>query len=247
MKNTIIHGDALDVMRQIPKGSVPLIITSPPYNLGQTSGGGLKGAKGVGKWASAKLADGYDKHDDAMPYSQYVEWQRDCLGAMMSLLSDDGALFYNHKWRVQKGLIQDRSEIVSGFPVRQIIIWRRKGGINFNRQYFLPTYEVVYMIAKKDFKLNKGASGIGDVWDIGQEMKNGHPAPFPVELPRRIIAATSAGLVLDPFCGSGTTCLAAKELHRDFIGIDNSLEYVNLAKSRVGSRRKVFCRGVRPL
>lgn len=46
-------------------------------------------------------------------------------------------------------LIQDRHEIVQDFPVRQIIIWKRKGGINFNPGYFLPTYEVIYLIAKK--------------------------------------------------------------------------------------------------
>jgi modification methylase len=68
---------------------------------------------------------------------------------MMRLLTDDGAIFYNHKWRVQDGLLQDRNDIVSGFPVRQIIIWHRNGGINFNKGYFLPTYEVIYLIAKK--------------------------------------------------------------------------------------------------
>lgn len=70
---------------------------------------------------------------------------------MMRLLKDDGAIFYNHKWRVQNGLIQDRREIVADFPVRQIIIWRRKGGINFNAGYFLPTYEVIYPYCKKRF------------------------------------------------------------------------------------------------
>ncbi len=66
----------------------------------------------------------------------------DCVALMakMRVLREDGAIFYNHKWRVQAGLLQDRSEIVAGFPVRQIIIWKRDGGINFNRGYFLPTY-----------------------------------------------------------------------------------------------------------
>ena len=60
-----------------------------------------------------------------MPYDQYVEWQRECLRAMYRLLTDNGAIFYNHKWQIQAGLLQDRREIVEGFPVRQIIIWRR--------------------------------------------------------------------------------------------------------------------------
>ncbi len=67
-----------------------------------------------------------------MPHDEYVAWQRACLSECMRVIKDDGAIFYNHKWRVQAGLLQDRSDIVAGFPVRQIIIWKRKGGINFN-------------------------------------------------------------------------------------------------------------------
>ena len=99
-----------------------------------------------GKWAGAALQNGYANYDDNMPMDKYNEWQHDCLAEMWRLLKDDGAIFYNHKWRVQAGLLQDRSEIVKGFPVRQIIIWRREGGINFNPGYFLPTYEVIYLI-----------------------------------------------------------------------------------------------------
>ena len=86
-------------------------------------------------------------------------------------------------------------------PVRQIIIWKRKGGINFNAGYFLPTYEVIYLIAKPKFRLEKKANGLGDVWDFTQESNNPHPAAFPVSLIERIIGATNAQLILDPFMG----------------------------------------------
>jgi site-specific DNA-methyltransferase (adenine-specific) len=72
---------------------------------------------------------------------------------MMRLIPNTGAIFYNHKWHVQNGVLQDRQNIVAGFPVRQIIIWQRKGGLNFNPGYFVPTYEVIYLIAKKTFAL----------------------------------------------------------------------------------------------
>jgi modification methylase len=101
---------------------------------------------------------------------------------MMRVLKEDGAIFYNHKWRVQGGLLQDRNDIVDGFPVRQIIIWQRKVGINFNPGYFLPTYEVIYLIAKPDFKLAPKANAHGDIWEFAQEMKNPHPAPFSIQL-----------------------------------------------------------------
>jgi site-specific DNA-methyltransferase (adenine-specific) len=136
---------------------------------------------------------------------------------MMRVLKEDGAIFYNHKWRVQNGLLQDRSDIVKGFPVRQILIWRRKGGLNFNPGYFLPTYEVIYLIAKPKFKLAPKANAYGDVWEFTQEMNNKHPAAFPVDLIKRIISSTSASVILDPFIGSGTTAVASRALRRDYI------------------------------
>ena len=129
--------------------------------------------------------------------------------------------------------MQDRQDIVSGFPVRQIIIWKRKGGINFNKGYFLPTYEVIYLIAKPKFVLAPKASAHGDVWEFMQEQKNKHPAPFPVALIERIIGSTHAQLILDPFMGSGTTAYAAKKLSRHFVGIELSPDYVEMAKQRL--------------
>jgi len=230
--NKIICGDCVEVMKKMPEKSIDLAVTSPPYNLKNSSGNGMKDGRG-GKWANAALQKGYSHHDDCMPHEKYVAWQRECLEQMMRLLKDDGAIFYNHKWRVQDGLLQDRQDIVSGFPVRQIIIWHRNGGINFNKGYFLPTYEVIYLIAKKNFKLAPKSNALGDVWDIGQDLNNPHPAPFPVDLIERIISSTTAKIVLDPFMGSGTTAVAAKKLGRKYIGIDSSPEYCQMAENRI--------------
>jgi len=227
-----ICGNAVDIMKQIPSSSLELVVTSPPYNLKNSTGNGMKDGRG-GKWSGAALVNGYSHYNDNIPHKEYVSWQRDCLKEMLRIIKDNGAIFYNHKWRVQAGLLQDRNDIVSGFPVRQIIIWKRKGGINFNPGYFLPTYEVIYLIAKPKFKLANKANAYGDIWEFGQENKNPHPAPFPVALIERIISSTDAPIVLDPFMGSGTTALAAKNLGRDFIGIDISPEYCIMSSERL--------------
>lgn len=232
--NKFIHGDAIDVMKKIPDGSIDLVVTSPPYNLKNSSGNGMKDGRG-GKWENAALVKGYSHHDDCMPHEEYVKWQRNCLQEMLRVVKDTGAIFYNHKWRVQRGLLQDRQDIVTDFPVRQILIWKRKGGINFNPGYFLPTYEVIYLIAKKNFKLAAKANALGDVWEFPQEMNNPHPAPFPVELIDRIVSSTDANIILDPFMGSGTTAIAAKKNNRDFIGIEISPEYVQMAEDRINN------------
>lgn len=240
--NKIICGDAIDIMKKMPDSSVDLIVTSPPYNLKNSTGNGMKDGRG-GKWANAALQKGYSNYNDCLPHKEYVKWQRDCLTEMMRLISEDGAIFYNHKWRVQAGLLQDRQDIIGGFPVRQIIIWKRAGGLNFNASYFLPTYEVIYLIVKKKFKLAPRANAYGDIWEIPQEMKSGHPAPFPVKLIDRIVSATDAKIILDPFMGSGTTAISAINFKRNYIGIDISPEYCESAKKRIKnhlSQKKLF-------
>lgn len=232
--NKIHNEDCISFMNKLPKESISVIVTSPPYNLKNSTGNGMKDGRG-GKWSNAQLINGYTDHSDNLPHDEYVKWQKECLYAMMRVLKDDGVIFYNHKWRVQGGLLQNRDDIISDFPVRQIIIWKRSGGINFNAGYFLPTYEVIYMITKPNFKLKKGANKLTDIWEFPQERNNPHPAPFPVELPYNCISSTKDGIVLDPFMGSGTTAIAAKMLDRNWIGIEKSIEYCSLAKKRINS------------
>lgn len=234
-----ILGHSVEVMKTLPSESVDVVVTSPPYNLKNSTGNGMKDGRG-GKWSNASLIKGYSNHPDDLPHDVYVQWQRDSLSEMFRLLKPTGAIFYNHKWRVQGGLLQDRADIVEGFPVRQIIIWKRKGGINFNPGYFLPTFEVIYLIAKPDFKLSPKANAYGDVWEFAQEMKNPHPAPFPLEFAKRCVESSPGEVVLDPFMGSGTTALAARDLGKKFIGIDVSKEYLEFAALRLeeSERRK---------
>ena len=234
----IVKGDCLDVMGKMPAKSIGGIITSPPYNIKNSTGNGLKNGNG-GKWPQAQLQNGYHEYSDNMPYPHYVEWQRDCLSAMMRLLNDKGVIFYNHKWRVQNKLWQHRHDIIKDFPVRQVIIWQRAGGINFNPGYFLPTYEVIYMIAKPDFVLAKGANKYGDVWRINQESNNEHPAPFPLKLADRCVVSIPAknGVILDPFMGSGTTAIAARKHGRKWAGIEASQKYIDYATARMDAEQ----------
>ena len=231
-------------MRAMPDDAVRVVVTSPPYNIRNSTGNGLRDGRG-GTWPNAALQDGYDGHGDAMPHDDYVDWQRQCLTEMTRLVHPEGAVFYNHKWRVQGGLLQQLGDaITDGFGVRQIIVWQRAGGFNHNPGYFLPTYEVVYYIpGSRETRLESAARGLGDVWKIPQTSGNPHPAPFPVELAARCIEAVGAGPVLDPFLGSGSTAIAAEQLGRDWIGIEKSAEYVELAKARIACEAERLARG----
>lgn len=222
--NKVHNVDALTLLAMLPDNSVDCVVTSPPYNLNMHGSGG--------KW-KPQLVNGYETHDDAMPHGDYVRWQRQILTECLRLIPETGCIFYNHKWRIVDGLLDNRQDIVSGFPVRQIIIWARNGGMNFNSGYFVPTFEVVYLICKAKFELAKGANGLGDVWKIPHETNNDHPAPFPLQFAERCIESTNAKLILDPFGGSGTVALAAQKLYRNWITCDISPAYCDLMNRRL--------------
>lgn len=239
-------GDCLEVMKTLPSESVDLIFTSPPYNLGVTTGGGFSN-KGANKWQSAALKDGYASHDDAMAYPDYVEWQKNILRECWRLLTPTGAIYYNHKPRVQAGLLQTPLDLNPGLPVRQIVIWKRAGGLNFSPSFYLPTHEWVVIFAKPGFRLrDRSASGAKDVWEVNQDMNNKHPAPFPVALPKIAIETTTAKVIMDPFMGSGTTGVAAQQCGRDFIGIELDPGYYEMAKNRLAGDEAAVARDKKP-
>jgi site-specific DNA-methyltransferase (adenine-specific) len=243
-KATLILADCEEALPTLP--AVDAVITSPPYNLGNTTGGGfpighynqnngLAMRGGAGKWRGGELANGYGLHDDAMPHDEYVAWQKRILTACWAQLKGDGAIFYNHKPRVLGGILVTPLTYNPDLPVRQIVIWARSGGVNFSPAFYVPTHEWVLILAKPDFRLrDKAASGAGDVWRIHQnDGGNEHPAPFPVRLPEIILETTKAQVVLDPFMGSGSTGIACQNLDREFIGIEKEPRWFDLACKRL--------------
>jgi len=236
--NKIICGDVLTELRNLDDESVDVVITSPPYNLKNSTGNGMKDGRGS-KWASADkgLREGYSKHNDSMSREDYINWMQEILTECFRVVKSDGAIFFNHKFRVQGGLMEGHP-FLEGFNVRQMIIWARSGGFNFNAGYFLPTYEVIYLMpktarGKNSFKLKKGANKLGDIWRIHQDTKNPHPAPFPVELVDNILSSCEGTVVLDPFGGSGTVGVSAVKHGWNYILIDNSPEYCRMAEDRI--------------
>lgn len=236
---TLWHGKAEDVLPSI--SGVDLIVTSPPYNLGVTTGGGFGNYKdgqkrgGQGKWGgTSKTGIDYDEHNDAMSYEEYEAWQHDVLRLCWATLSGSGAIYYNHKPRVQALGLWTPLALNPGLPLRQIIVWARSGGMNYSPTHYVPTHEWVMVLAKPAFRLkSRAASGIGDVWRIPQEANPDHPAPFPISLPTAAIETTAPSLVLDPFAGSGTTLRAAKSAGVRSIGIEKSERYCEIAARRL--------------
>jgi len=238
---TLHNGDCLDVMATLPDSSVDITVTSPPYNMGLVPGGNGRGMyRPSASNKAGRFRDGYGQYDDAMEQGAYDEWQRAVLAECWRI--SRLAVFYNHRPRVEHGVLRDPLGNDFGIPLRQRIIWNRGTGIDVNLRAFCTRGEYVYLFAKPDFQLvSHSASGMGDVWDLGIEYSvKEHPAPFPVSLPTRCIEATGARSVLDPFCGSGTTLRAAANLHVEGIGIELEAKWCDLAVSRLAQQALDF-------
>lgn len=232
---TLYHGDSREVLAGMADGSVDVSITSPPYNLALTPGGNGRGMYRPGRGSKGRrFRDGYGEHDDAMEQSAYNNWQRSVLAELWRI--SRLAIFYNHRPRVEHGILRDPLDGDFGIPLRQRIIWNRGTGIDVNLRAFCTRGEYVFLFAKPEFKLaSHSASGMGDVWNLGIETGvPDHPAPFPVALPERCMDATAgAAVALDPFAGSGSTLVAAKALGRKAIGIELEERYCEIAARRL--------------
>lgn len=233
-RQTIWHGDCLDVMATLADESIDHVITSPPYNMGLVPGGGGRGMYRPGASNKAgRFREGYEDHGDAMPQDEYDEWQRACLAEMWRIARH--AVWYNHRPRVEHGRLRDPLSGWYGPAVlRQRIIWDRGTGIDVNLRQFCTRGEYILLFAKPVFELvSHSASGMGDVWQLGIDYDNDHPAPFPLRLPARIIEATGARSVFDPFLGSGTTLRAALDAGIAGYGCDTSMGYCAMAMDRL--------------
>lgn len=223
----IYHGDCREVLPDLRDGTCGGVITSPPYNQGDMSGG------------YANLDGGYESYADQMPHGEYVEWQQRTLRDCWRVTASDGAVFYNHKPRIQGGVLRTPLELNPGLPLRQIIVWTRVSGCNWSETHLMPLHEWVLLFAKPSFRFSKATSVIGDVWKVHHQGSGrpNHPAPFPLALATRaarILCESSSGPLLDPFMGSGTTLRAAKDLGRKAIGIEIDERYCEIAARRLG-------------
>ena len=239
-KFTLIHDDVLTTSR-VDDNSVDLVITSPPYNVDIQ----------------------YNSHKDDVSYMDYLEFSKKWMSRCFAWLKEDGRFCLNIPLDKNKGGQQsvgaDLTTIAKevGFHYHSTIIWN-EGNISrrtawgswksASAPYVIAPVELIVVLYKDKWKKISG-SKISDIernefmdwtnglWAFNGESKKriGHPAPFPIELPRRCVKLFSYvdDVVLDPFSGSGTTLIAAVANNRKGIGIDIDKKYCKLAKNRI--------------
>lgn len=211
-------------MRDIPDKSVDLVVTSPPYNLGNTHHTGDIRHKA---------------YDDNLPEEEYQQWQIEVLNEIYRVLKSDGSVIYNHKNRIKNGEQITPYEwlLKTPFIIKQEIVWFN-GSQNFDKIRFYPMTERIYWLAKDKKTVLYNTINHHDLFNKDEWQPEGtskeHKRAFPVRFAEdMIICFPQAKIILDPFLGSGTTAIAAHNTGRRFIGIEKEPKYVEIARKRV--------------
>ncbi len=236
----LLKGDCIEILNQARENSVDMIFADPPYflsNGGITCHAGKMVSVNKGKWDKSKGVEGNHKFN--------IEWLKAC----QRVLKPDGTIWVSGTTHIIYSIGFAMQEL--GYKILNDIIWyKRNAPPNLSCRYFTHSTEIVLWAAKNqkskhyfDYKLmkeiNQGKQ-MRNVWEItaplGEEKRFGkHPTQKPVELLTRLmLASTKEGdLVLDPFCGSSTTGVAAVLLGRRYVGIDLEDTYLRLSIKRI--------------
>ena len=223
-------------LKNIPDSSVHLMVTSPPYNVGKD----------------------YDKN---LNLDEYFDLLDAVFAETYMLLVNGGRACINIANVGRKPYIPYHAFIINlmlknGFLMRGEVIWEKGAGAGVSTAWgswmsatnptLRDTHEYILIFSKGKFNRKNGKNTITrdefleytkSVWSFGPESakKVNHPAPFPVELPRRCIQLYTfeGDIVFDPFCGSGSSAIAAIRSNRDFLMIDSNRKYISVAKRRI--------------
>ncbi|MFA4823971.1 MAG: site-specific DNA-methyltransferase [Methanoregula sp.] len=244
---SLYHADCNEYLATLPDNSVDLIFADPPYNLsngGFTCQNGKRVPVHKGAWdVSSGIEEDFNFHN---------AWITSC----RRVLKDQGSIWISGTYHsiYACGYALQRT----GFHLLNDISWFKPNAPpNLSGRYFTASHETLIWARKSrdakhtfNYDIIKNGSWKEDVmkrperqmrsvWSIpsprGNEKKRGkHPTQKPVALLKRIILSSSkeGDLVLDPFCGSGTTGIVAHQYKRRFIGLDVDKQYLDLARDR---------------
>ncbi len=228
-----------ECMSELPDSSIHLMVTSPPYNVGK-------------------------EYDEDLTMQEHLEWLERVWAEVFRLLVPGGRACINIANLGRKPYIPLHTWITEsmlrlGFLMRGEIIWNKAASASPSTAWgswksasnptLRDVHEYILVFSKGAFKRQNPfhrentiskeqfLEFTKSVWTFPAEpaSKIGHPAPFPVELPGRLIQLYSfkGDVVLDPFMGSGQTAIAAHKAGRHYIGYELNPEYVSLANARI--------------
>ena len=242
--NHIICETGTDVLPVLASESIDSFITDPPYNVNFS----------------------YNKYKDNLPWDKYFDWQLNILIQGARLLKPGGSLLWLNypeisarMWELLRVNVPSLEPLqwitwiyhqhTGGKPLRKasrVWIWFVKtGGILIFVMNPLQVNIEILMTKEFGTRIDEGFRPIDYDWWYYEQVKNvssekvGHPCQLPLEMMLRIVQMVTPekGLVIDPFCGSGTTLVAAKKLGKNWIGIESDETYTKKYQERLDCTR----------
>ena len=213
---TLMQGDCLERMKEIESGSVDMILTDPPYGMDFQSN------RRVVKNKFSKI------HND-----NNIDWLPKFIDECYRVMSDNSAFYCFCSWHK---IDEFKREIQKLFKIKNLIVWvKNNHGSGDLKGAYAPKHEfVIYAHKGRSIFRNKRAPDVMEYPKI-HSSKLLHPTEKNINMLELFIGNNSddSGMILDPFMGSGTTGVAAKNLNRNFIGIELDEGYFNIAKERI--------------
>lgn len=214
---TLYHGDAFDILPELPAGSIDHCVTDPPYIL-QAGSSATRGSK-TGGWADMMNASHW-----------FASWYRE----VSRTIRHTGSIWTFGNWRSLPVMM--RAAIDSELTTASCLIWDKQWIGPAGPQQLRSQHEICLILAREGFIQPDRSQG--DVLPIraSSSKPTGHPAEKPVALLRRIVeltGSTQGALILDPFAGSGTASLAAKQLGVRSIAIEAEERWCEVAANRL--------------
>lgn len=232
--NKILHGDCLQLMKDIPDGSVDLIVTDPPYGINYKSGAQkyCKRDNIDGTHVKVRNESFFDEiiGDDVTP----IEWLKDAY----RVLKENTAIYVFCCWRSYPAFKQGLEDC--GFKTKNLIVLNKSNhGMGDLKGQYAPKHELLLYANKGRHVLNRHQGRMKDVWDVKVKYSGAirlHPNEKPCqwyEIP--VLESSKEGdLVLDPFAGSGTLGKVCQDNSRQFILMEEDEKYFEVIKNRLG-------------
>ena len=233
--NTLIQGNCLNVLPHIPKCDV--VFTSPPYNMNLRIRNGRYCSRQIVKELTTK----YENYSDNLSMEEYEEFNRNVINACLDVAP---LVFYNVQFLTgnKVALFKLIGEFANN--IKEIIVWDKINAQPAIRDLVMNSqFEVILVLDRENAMTRRFETGnflrgtLSNHWNIPRSRKihKSHGAVFPIELAEKVILNFSKpnDVILDPFVGTGTTCVSALNTGRRFIGIEIDSQYVEFAKSRI--------------
>ena len=226
----VILGDCLEQLRNLRTNSVDVVVTSPPFNTLPTTSK-PSGIFSRNKWLE-KTQRGYA---DSRPENEYQAWLADVLRECSRV--SKGLVWMHHKLRVREKQAIHPIRFISA-PLYTEVIWDRGISMSLNAKRFSLSHDYLLAFGQPHF-WDSTVNALMSVWRIAprQREKTSHPCPWPLEIPRRLIRSSCppGGKVLDPFCGVGTTAIAAIREGCRFVGFELDKGYLREAERSIAA------------